>query len=129
MAESNATGAQADRALEVFGETVIIRGDLAGALVDAAMIEEIVPPTVGAPVHRHGREDEISCFTVRAIESDRTRRKFRKFFSELAGGPSLRQRGHCKESKRNLHPIQSTRFSSHLSALAVPLWRFLNLHN
>ena len=55
-----APGAQADRALEVFGETVIIRGDPAGALVDAAVIEEIVPPTVGAPLHRHGREVEIS---------------------------------------------------------------------
>jgi mannose-6-phosphate isomerase-like protein (cupin superfamily) len=60
MAEPNAPGAQANRALEVFGETVIIRADPAGALVDAAVIEEIVPPTVGAPLHRHGREDEIS---------------------------------------------------------------------
>jgi mannose-6-phosphate isomerase-like protein (cupin superfamily) len=61
MAEpgSNAPGAQADCALEVFGETVIIRRDPAGAL-DAAVIEEIVPPGVGAPLHRHSREDEIS---------------------------------------------------------------------
>ncbi|MEY9325271.1 cupin domain-containing protein [Sinorhizobium fredii] len=60
MAEPNAAEAQADRALEVFGETVIIRGDAAGALLDAAVIEEIVPPSVGAPLHLHGREDEIS---------------------------------------------------------------------
>ena len=49
----NAPGAQADRALDVFGETVIIRRDPAGALVDAAVIEEIVPPAVAAPLHRH----------------------------------------------------------------------------
>ena len=61
MAEpgSNAPGAQGDRALEVFGETVIISRDPAGAL-DAAVIEEIVPPSVAAPLHRHGREDELS---------------------------------------------------------------------
>ena len=61
MAEpgSNAPGAQGDCALEVFGETVIISRDPAGAL-DAAVIEEIVPPGVAAPLHRHGREDEIS---------------------------------------------------------------------
>ena len=51
--------APADCALEVFGEIVIIRRDPAGAL-DAAVIEEIVPPGVAAPLHRHGREDEIS---------------------------------------------------------------------
>ena len=56
----NAPGTQVNRALEVFGETVIIRRDPAGALVDAAVIEEIVPPAVAAPLHRHGREDEIS---------------------------------------------------------------------
>jgi mannose-6-phosphate isomerase-like protein (cupin superfamily) len=56
----NALGAHVDRALEVFGETVIIRGDPAGALVDVAVIEEIVPPGVAAPFHRHAREDEIS---------------------------------------------------------------------
>lgn len=61
MAEpgSNAPRIQGDCALEVFGETVIIRRDPAGAL-DAAVIEEIVPPGVAAPLHRHGREDEIS---------------------------------------------------------------------
>ena len=48
------------RARRLFGETVIIRRDPAGALVDAAVIEEIVPPAVAAPLHRHGREDEIS---------------------------------------------------------------------
>ena len=53
-------GAQADCALEVFGETVIIRRDQAGAALDAAVIEEIVPPGVAAPLHRHSREDEIS---------------------------------------------------------------------
>lgn len=56
----NAPGAQVDRALEVFGETVIIHRDPTGALVDAAVIEEIVPPTVAAPLHRHRREAEIS---------------------------------------------------------------------
>ncbi len=62
MAEpgSNASGAHVDRALEVFGETMIIRSDPAGALVDVAVIEEIVPPAVAAPLHRHAREDEIS---------------------------------------------------------------------
>jgi mannose-6-phosphate isomerase-like protein (cupin superfamily) len=62
MAEprSNAPRAQVDRALEVFGETVIIRSDPAGALVNVAVIEEVVPPAVAAPFHRHAREDEIS---------------------------------------------------------------------
>jgi mannose-6-phosphate isomerase-like protein (cupin superfamily) len=62
MAEpgSNAPGAQANRTLEVFGETVIIRTDPTGALLDAAMIEEIVPPGMAAPLHSHGREDEIA---------------------------------------------------------------------
>ncbi len=61
MAEpgSSAPGTQGDCALEVFGETVIIRRDPGGAL-DVAVIEEIVPPGVAAPLHRHGREDEIS---------------------------------------------------------------------
>ncbi|KOF18563.1 germin [Ensifer adhaerens] len=44
----------------MFGETVIIRGDPAGALLDVAVIEEIVPPSVGAPLHRHSKEDEVS---------------------------------------------------------------------
>ncbi len=52
--------ARADRAFQVFGETVIIRRDPAGALINAAVIEEIVPPGVGAPLHRHSSEDEIS---------------------------------------------------------------------
>ena len=50
-----------DQILQVFGETVIIRRDPgAGQPLDAAVIEEIVPPGVGAPLHRHSREDEIS---------------------------------------------------------------------
>ena len=49
-----------DRVLDVFGETVIIRRDPAGPPIDASVIEEIVPPGVGAPLHRHSREDEIS---------------------------------------------------------------------
>src|SRR4051812_11847629 len=48
-----------DGVLEVFGETVIIRRDPAGQPVDAAVVEEVVPPGVGAPLHRHSREDEI----------------------------------------------------------------------
>ena len=60
MVEPGRNALGADRVLEVFGETVIIRRDPAGALVDAAVIEEIVPPAVAAPLHRHGREDEIS---------------------------------------------------------------------
>ncbi|MDK1377659.1 MULTISPECIES: cupin domain-containing protein [unclassified Sinorhizobium] len=61
MAEpgSNAPRGQADCALEVFAETVIIRRDPAGGL-DASVIEEIVPPGVAAPLHRHSREDEVS---------------------------------------------------------------------
>ena len=57
---SNMPGAEVDRTLEVFGETVIIRSDPAGALLDVAVIEEIVPSAVAAPFHRHDREDEIS---------------------------------------------------------------------
>ena len=49
-----------DRVLEIFGETVIIRREPAGQVLDAAVIEEIVPPGVGAPLHRHSRKDEIS---------------------------------------------------------------------
>jgi mannose-6-phosphate isomerase-like protein (cupin superfamily) len=49
-----------DRVLEVFGETVIIREDAARRSLDAAVIEEVVPPGVAAPLHRHAREDEIS---------------------------------------------------------------------
>ena len=62
MAEpgTNVPGAHVERALEVFGETVVIRSDPAGALVHVAVIEEIVPPSVAAPFHRHDREDEIS---------------------------------------------------------------------
>lgn len=55
----NAPRAQAECALDVFGETVIIRRDPAGGL-DASVIEEIVPPGVAAPLHRHSREDEVS---------------------------------------------------------------------
>ncbi len=62
MAETgrNVLGAQVERALEVFGEKVIIHRDPAGALVDVAVIEEIVPPAMAAPFHRHDSEDEIS---------------------------------------------------------------------
>jgi mannose-6-phosphate isomerase-like protein (cupin superfamily) len=49
-----------DRVLDVFGETVIIRRDPQARTVDATVIEEVVPPGVGAPLHRHSREDEIS---------------------------------------------------------------------
>ena len=56
----NAPGTLADRILDVLGETVIIRRDPAGPLLNAAVIEEIVPQGVAAPLHRHGREDEIS---------------------------------------------------------------------
>ena len=56
---SKAAPSSQDRVLEVFGETVIIRRDPTGQL-DAAVIEEVVPPGVGAPLHRHSREDEIS---------------------------------------------------------------------
>jgi quercetin dioxygenase-like cupin family protein len=52
-------GSAGDRVLELFGETVIIRRDPAGQPMDAAVIEEIVPPGVGAPLHRHSREDEV----------------------------------------------------------------------
>ena len=58
--ESGAPEAPGDRVLEVFGETVIIRRDPAGAPLDAAVIEEIVPPGVAAPLHLHRREDEVS---------------------------------------------------------------------
>jgi mannose-6-phosphate isomerase-like protein (cupin superfamily) len=51
------------RAFEVFGETVIIRRDHSGALLNAAVIEEIVPPSGAAPLHRHSREDEI-CYVI-----------------------------------------------------------------
>ncbi len=47
------------QAFDVFGETVIIRQDPAGPLLNAAVIEEIVPPNGAAPLHRHSREDEI----------------------------------------------------------------------
>jgi hypothetical protein len=52
-----------DRILEVFGETVIIRRDPAGQPIDAGVVAEIVPPGVGAPLHRHSREDEV-CYVV-----------------------------------------------------------------
>ena len=51
--------------LDVFGETVIIRRDPTGTL-SAAVIEEIVPPGVGAPLHRHRREDEI-CYVIEGL--------------------------------------------------------------
>jgi hypothetical protein len=45
---------------DVFGETVVVRRDPSGPLLDAAVIDEIVPPNGAAPLHRHSREDEIS---------------------------------------------------------------------
>ncbi len=65
---SNAPRAKADCALEVFGETVIIRRDSAGRL-DASVIEEMVPPDVAAPLHRHSREDEISYVIERTFRN------------------------------------------------------------
>jgi hypothetical protein len=55
-----APGTPAERVLDVFGETVIIREDPTGRHLDAAVVEEIVPPGVAAPLHRHEREDEVS---------------------------------------------------------------------
>jgi mannose-6-phosphate isomerase-like protein (cupin superfamily) len=52
--------ASSDQALEVFGETVILRRDPLGSSLDASVIEEIVPPGVAGPWHRHSREDEVS---------------------------------------------------------------------
>ena len=49
-----------DQTLEVFGETVIIRRDPLGSPLNASVIEEIVPPGVAGPWHRHSREDEVS---------------------------------------------------------------------
>ncbi len=49
-----------DQTLEVFGETVILRRDPLGSPLDASVIEEIVPPGVAGPWHRHSREDEVS---------------------------------------------------------------------
>ncbi|WP_211260901.1 cupin domain-containing protein [Wenxinia marina] len=49
-----------DQTLEVFGETIIIRRDASGSSLDASVIEEIVPPGVAGPWHRHSREDEVS---------------------------------------------------------------------
>ena len=49
-----------DRVLDVFGETVILRQDRLGSPLDASVIEEIVPPGVAGPWHRHSREDEVS---------------------------------------------------------------------
>ncbi|TNC66425.1 cupin domain-containing protein [Rubellimicrobium roseum] len=49
-----------DQVLDVFGETVIVRRDPLGAPLDASVIEEIVPPGVAGPWHRHSREDEVS---------------------------------------------------------------------
>ena len=52
--------APGDQTLEVFGETLIIRCDPLGSSLDASVIEEIVPPGVAGPWHRHSREDEVS---------------------------------------------------------------------
>jgi mannose-6-phosphate isomerase-like protein (cupin superfamily) len=58
--QGRAPGAATDRALEVFGETVIVRRDPGGGRLDASVLEEVVPPGVAAPLHRHEREDEVS---------------------------------------------------------------------
>lgn len=58
--EAHPTGATRHEALEVFGETVIIRNDPLGSPLDAAVLEEVVPPGVAAPWHRHSQEDEVS---------------------------------------------------------------------
>lgn len=52
--------APGDQKLEVFGETVIVRRDPLGSPLDASVIEEIMPPGVAGPWHRHSREDEVS---------------------------------------------------------------------
>jgi mannose-6-phosphate isomerase-like protein (cupin superfamily) len=49
-----------DQAFDVFGETVILRRDPLGSPLDTSVIEEIVPPGVAGPWHRHSREDEVS---------------------------------------------------------------------
>jgi uncharacterized cupin superfamily protein len=61
-----APGTAADQAFEVFGETVIIRHDPAGLLLDAAVIEEVVPAGGAAPLHRHSREDEV-CYVIEGM--------------------------------------------------------------
>lgn len=59
MVDSEATQSK-DRVLEVFGETVILRRDPLGASRISSVMEEIVPPGVAGPWHRHSREDEVS---------------------------------------------------------------------
>ena len=62
MSEPTGTTAYAsyDQMLNVFGETVILRRDPLGSSLDASVIEEVVPPGVAGPWHRHSREDEVS---------------------------------------------------------------------
>lgn len=57
---TNTAATPGDRVLNVFGETVILRRDPLGSHLDASVIEEIVPPGVAGPWHRHSREDEVS---------------------------------------------------------------------
>jgi mannose-6-phosphate isomerase-like protein (cupin superfamily) len=92
-------GAKVDRAFEVFGETVILREDPAGQPLDAAVIEEIVPPGVGAPLHRHTQEDEI-CYVI-----DGTFRIWRgeEAFDLGPGGVALLPR-HQAHSFQNVGP-------------------------
>lgn len=59
----DATESSADQVFETFGETLIVRHDPAGSLLDAAVVEEVVPPGGVAPLHRHSREDE-SCYVI-----------------------------------------------------------------
>jgi quercetin dioxygenase-like cupin family protein len=56
-------GPLGDQRLNVFGETVILRHDPLGSPLAASVLEEIVPPGVGAPWHRHSREDEV-CYAI-----------------------------------------------------------------
>jgi quercetin dioxygenase-like cupin family protein len=62
----NAPETSTNQVFEVFGETVIIRHDPAGSLLDAAVVEEIVPAGGAAPLHRHSREDEI-CYVAEGM--------------------------------------------------------------
>lgn len=60
MDASNTESRPGDQVLSVFGETVILRRDPLGSPLDAAVIEEVVPPSVAGPWHRHSRGDEVS---------------------------------------------------------------------
>jgi quercetin dioxygenase-like cupin family protein len=93
MTTSN-VGAAGNRVLDVFDETVIIRRDPSASL-DAAVIEEIVPPGIGAPLHRHSREDEI-CYVV---EGQFRIRRGDEVFDVNAGGVALLPRNQATPSR------------------------------